>query len=1210
MRKFLLGIAALILSVVGAIAQSNPGLVYGQVPTAAQWNSYFSSKNDVLGYNPVNKAGDVMTGRLVTVASTTTAAGFNIPQGGVPSAPLNGDIWTTSSGMFVRINGATVGPLGTAGALVSCAQLPALTGDITTSAGSCATTLATVNANVGSFGSGTLVPTFTVNAKGLITAAGSTAVTPAWASITGTPTTLAGYGITSPLPKAQGGTAVAGPTAQLHQNGGGTNNGATVMWSNMNTDQQADHITVFTNDQALIYQGTIAGTPAAGNTLTITGTLNSVAFPIVYTVQAGATTSTIATAIAACLNGGTTNCTGSTAFVNALAAFHGTDGFGYIASASAVGPIFVFDFPWAASGNSVSTSATGGGATISIPASTSIDNAPLVGLGRNVPGRTPVSGDQYGSLQFTFASGPSTGFDSGALINLAYLGGGVGTPLSRFLLGGTNGSVGAHIALNVGPAGVSTTDTDGSGNPCVAFSTNVYGDPPSGAFSTCGQMFVGLHGQSTINPATSAMMDVYGTFRVVGSTNAPSTGVGLELSWDGAESNLLSFDRSGSLYKDIRLLSLATRFLPSNSATNETIIDSSGVYPNTTNTIASGLTANRWSQVNAVLGNFSGNLTVNVTGSTQCLHVNSSGVVSGTGSDCGSGSGGVTSVSNSDSTLTISPTTGAVVASLALGHANTWTAAQSHNSGTLKLNGASSGTTTLNAAAAAGTTTITLPGGTTDFSATGGAGQVVKQTSSGGAFTVATVAVSELSGLGTGVATFLATPSSANLAAAVTDETGSGALVFGTSPTFVTPTLGTPASGVATNLTGTASGLTAGNVTTNANLTGVITSVGNATSIASQTGTGTKFVVDTSPTLVTPVLGVATATSITAANHYGGSAAGSVLNLQSTSSGSPSGDSVTITAGGAVRATVLSGGNIGFGTETNPQYPFVVSQNTTTGLNTSGAVNGVTLFGANSTAPGFNVVTYGANGTNSFFRADSTAASPSNLGSGEIIGAFLFGGWGNGAAQGGRARILATTTEAWTSTTFGISLEFDTTAAGGSRAQAMLIKGGVIIGAGTTDPGANNLIVGGTVTISGIASDAAQTDNTVCINSSGLTLKGSGTLGICLGTSSARYKTDIRDLAYGLDKVVALSAKSFRLDAEHGNPDKVMFGFLAEDCARIIPELAGLDEQGRPNTCDYLGIVPLLVNAVKSLKAANDNLALEIKSLRHHSVPNQKRAAQ
>jgi hypothetical protein len=61
---------------------------------------------------------------------------------------------------------------------------------------------------------------------------------------------------------------------------------------------------------------------------------------------------------------------------------------------------------------------------------------------------------------------------------------------------------------------------------------------------------------------------------------------------------------------------------------------------------------------------------------------------------------------------------------------------------------------------------------------------------------------SGVSGLATGVATFLATPTSANLASAVTNETGSGLLVFGTSPTFVTPALGTPASGVMTNMTG------------------------------------------------------------------------------------------------------------------------------------------------------------------------------------------------------------------------------------------------------------------------------------------------------------------------------------------------------------------------------------------------------------------------
>jgi hypothetical protein len=88
-----------------------------------------------------------------------------------------------------------------------------------------------------------------------------------------------------------------------------------------------------------------------------------------------------------------------------------------------------------------------------------------------------------------------------------------------------------------------------------------------------------------------------------------------------------------------------------------------------------------------------------------------------------------------------------------------------------------------------------------------------------------------VSGLGSNVATFLATPSSANLAAAVTDETGTGALVFATSPTLVTPNLGTPSALVGTNITGTASGLTAGNVTTNANLTGGVTSVGNAATV-------------------------------------------------------------------------------------------------------------------------------------------------------------------------------------------------------------------------------------------------------------------------------------------------------------------------------------------------------------------------------------------
>jgi hypothetical protein len=63
-------------------------------------------------------------------------------------------------------------------------------------------------------------------------------------------------------------------------------------------------------------------------------------------------------------------------------------------------------------------------------------------------------------------------------------------------------------------------------------------------------------------------------------------------------------------------------------------------------------------------------------------------------------------------------------------------------------------------------------------------------------------------------------------------NTGTGNNVLATSPTLVTPALGTPSALVGTNITGTATAFTASNVTTNANLTGDVTSVGNATTLS------------------------------------------------------------------------------------------------------------------------------------------------------------------------------------------------------------------------------------------------------------------------------------------------------------------------------------------------------------------------------------------
>lgn len=109
---------------------------------------------------------------------------------------------------------------------------------------------------------------------------------------------------------------------------------------------------------------------------------------------------------------------------------------------------------------------------------------------------------------------------------------------------------------------------------------------------------------------------------------------------------------------------------------------------------------------------------------------------------------------------------------------------------------------TLSASGGSGTvTSVDVSGGTTGLTTSGG-----PVTGSGTITLAGTLAVTNggtgITSFGTGVATWLGTPSSANLAAAVTDETGTGSLVFATSPTLTTPNLGTPSAATLTNATG------------------------------------------------------------------------------------------------------------------------------------------------------------------------------------------------------------------------------------------------------------------------------------------------------------------------------------------------------------------------------------------------------------------------
>jgi hypothetical protein len=161
-------------------AQSPAGIAYGQVPTSGQWNLYFSRKADYLGAPSCITTGCIMTGEIITNPSSTSSAGLNIGAGIAPTFPNNGDVWTTSAGMYVRINGSTVGPLLSTLSISSLTFGAHLTAGGTSYNGSSAVTITpdatsanTVSTIVardssGNFAAGTISPVAVVASGGLV----------------------------------------------------------------------------------------------------------------------------------------------------------------------------------------------------------------------------------------------------------------------------------------------------------------------------------------------------------------------------------------------------------------------------------------------------------------------------------------------------------------------------------------------------------------------------------------------------------------------------------------------------------------------------------------------------------------------------------------------------------------------------------------------------------------------------------------------------------------------------------------------------------------------------------------------------------------------------------------------------------------------------------------------------------------------------------